>query len=276
MGHLTLGWLTLLDTPPADVVAAAAAGGFDSVGIRITGRRLNDPYYPVVGHPAALREIRRRLADSGVRLSNTSIYHLSPHVTLDHLQPVIEATAELGAEIIVVTCMDPDEPRWTAFVAACCERAAKFDLKLALEFVPYSHARSLEQGCRIVRNARQPNFGLLIDPLHLARSGGDPRALSGVRPDLIVFAQLCDAAREKPAAMDLPTEARSGRLYPGDGGLPLHDFLDALPAEIELEVETPRRDQMDTTPHERAKRAGEATRRFLAAYRSGRSASRSG
>jgi sugar phosphate isomerase/epimerase len=268
MGYLTLGWLTLLDTPPADVVTAAAAGGFDSVGVRITGRRLSDSYYPVVGHPSALREIRRRLADTGVRLSNTSIYHLYPEITLDHLQPAIEATAELGAEIIVVTCMDPDEARWTEFVAACCERAAKFGLKLALEFVPYSCARSLDQGYRIVRNAQQPNFGLLIDPLHLARSGGDPRALSSVEPDQIVFAQLCDAAPEKPPGMDLPTEARTGRLYPGDGGLPLHEFLDAMPAEIEIEVEMPRGDQVDITPSERARRAGEATRRFLADHRS--------
>jgi sugar phosphate isomerase/epimerase len=275
MGYLTLGWLTLFDTPPADVVTAAAAGGFDSVGLRITGRRLSDSDYPIVGHPAALREIRRRLTDNGIRLSNISLYHLYPEITLDHLQPVIEATAELGAETIVVTCMDPDEARWTAFVARCCERAAKFGLKLVLEFVPYSCARNLDQGCRIVRNARQPNFGLLIDPLHLARAGDDPSALSAVEPHLIVFAQLCDAAREKPPGMDLPTEARKGRLYPGEGALPLHAFLDALPTEIEIEVEMPHGDQGDITPNERARRAGEAARRFLADYRSSRAKNRS-
>ena len=268
MGYLTLGWLTLLDVAPADMVTAAAAGGFDSVGIRITGRRLDDTYFPVVGHSSVLSEIRRRLTDTGVRLSNTSIYHLYPEITLDHLQPAIEATAELGAKTIVVTCMDPDEARWTEFVASCCERAANFNLKLALEFVPYSCARSLDQACRIVRNAQRPNFGLLIDPLHLARSGGSPSALSSVEPGLIFFAQLCDAAREKPPDMDLATEARTGRLYPGDGGLSLHEFLDALPAEIEIEVEMPRGDQVDVPPGERARRAGEATRRFLANHRS--------
>lgn len=267
MKHLTLGWLTLLDAPPADVVTAAAAGGFQSVGLRITGRKLSDSYYPIVGHSAAMHEIRRRLDDTGIRLSNISVYHLYPEITLDHLRPVIEATAELGAEIIVVTCMDSDEARWTAFIAACCEQAVKYGIKLALEFVPYSHVKSLEQGYRIVRNAQQPNFGLLIDSLHFARSGGAPGDLLSIDPDHIVFAQLCDAAREKPPGMDLPTEARTGRLYPGDGGLPLHDFLDALPADTEIEIETPRVDQIDLTPEERAVRAGEATRRFLADYR---------
>ncbi|MDA1324925.1 MAG: sugar phosphate isomerase/epimerase [Proteobacteria bacterium] len=275
MGHLTLGWLTLFDVPPADVVTAAAEGGFDSVGLRITGRRLSDSDYPVAGHPSEIREIRRRLTDEGVRLSNTSIYHLYPEITLDHLQPAIEATAELGAEIIVVTCMDPDEARWTAFIAACCERTEEFGLKLALEFVPYSHARNLAQGCRIVRNAQQPNFGLLVDSLHLARSGGAPRDLANIDPGLIVFAQLCDAAREIPPGMDLATEARTGRLYPGDGGLPLHAFLDALPADIEIEVEMPRGDQVALSPNERALRAGEATRRFLADYHLNRVAKQS-
>lgn len=266
MRDLTLGWLTLLEIPPAEVVTAAAAGGFQSVGLRITGRKVDDTYYPVVGNPSAIREIRRRLTDNGLRLSNTALYHIYPGITLEHLLPAIEASAELGAEIIVVTCMDPDEARWTAFIAACCERADTFGIRLALEFVPYSQARNLEQGCRIVRNAQQPNFGLLVDSLHLARSGGTPGDLSNIDPDLIVFAQLCDAAREKPDGSDLPTEARTGRLYPGDGGLPLHAFLDALPAHIEIEIETPRADETGITPGERAIRAGDAARRFLAEY----------
>jgi sugar phosphate isomerase/epimerase len=264
----------LIDAPPADVVSAAAAGGFEAVGIRITGRKLSDSYYPVVGHPSSIREIRRRLTDEGIRLSNASIYHLYPEITVDRVQPAIEAAAELGAEIIVVTCMDPDEARWTGFIAACCERAGRFGIKLALEFVPYSQARSLEQGCRIVRNAAQPNFGLLVDSLHLARSGGAPGDLLNIDPDLIVFAQLCDAAREKPDGIDLPTEARTGRLYPGDGELPLYAFLDSLPADIEFEVETPRSDLVDTTPGERALHAGEAARRFLADYHRDRTAKR--
>ena len=39
MEHLSLGWLTLPDVAPADMVTAATAGGFDSVGLRITGRK---------------------------------------------------------------------------------------------------------------------------------------------------------------------------------------------------------------------------------------------
>lgn len=267
MEKLTLGWLTLLETPPAEVVSAAAEGGFGAVGIRITGRRLTDFHTPVVGNRAALREIRERLSDGGVRLSNTSIYHLYPEITLDQVLPAFEATAELGANTVIVTCMDPEEARWTAFAAACSERAQAFGITLALEFVPYSNARTLEQGERIVRSAGQPNFGLLVDSLHLARSGGTPAALARVDPELIVFAQLCDADGEKPVGIDLPTEARTGRLYPGEGDLPLHAFLDALPPDTEIELETPRPYPETVTPAERAVRAGDAARRFLKDYR---------
>ena len=270
MDRLTLGWLTLLDTPPPDVVTAAAAGGFDAVGLRITGRRPADPHYPVVGNPPAIRDIHGRLADGGLRLSNTAIHHLYPDIALAQVIPALAASAELGAETVDVTCMDPDEVQWTAFAAACCAEAARFGLTLALEFVPYSAARTLDQGGRIVRNPAPPDFGLLVDALHLARSGGTPADLARVDPALIVFAQLCDAARRTPPGMDLATEARRGRLYPGDGALPLHDFLDALPAGTEIEVETPRTDLADLTPGDAAARACAAARRFLAGYRRNR------
>ncbi|NKB20976.1 MAG: TIM barrel protein [Alphaproteobacteria bacterium] len=266
MERLTLGWLTLFDAPPADVVTAAS-GNFDAVGLRITGRTLDDDYFPVINDPAAVREIHRRLAYSGITLSNTSIYHLSPAITLEHLKPAIEVTAELGAKSIVVTCMDSDEARWTDFIAQCCEAAAPFNITLALEVVPYSAASTLAQGLRIIENAKADNFGLLIDMLHIARSGGTPDELANIDARHIVFAQICDAAATLPAGMNLPTEARTGRLYPGDGALPLYALLNALPDTVEIEVETPRVDQTGLSFNERAKRAGEATRKFLANYR---------
>ena len=265
--QLTLGWLTFYDASPAEVVTAAASADFQSVGLRITGRSLHDESFPIVGDNGAIREIHRRLAYEGVRLSNTSIYHLSPEVTLEHIKPAIEVTAELGAKTIVITCMDSDEARWTAFIATCCNTAAQFNITLALEVVPYSEAQTLEQGLRIVDNAGADNFGLLIDALHIARSGATPDQIGKIDPEKIVFAQLCDAMAQKPPELDLPSEARNGRLYPGDGELPLFAFLDALPDAIEIEVETPRTDQAHLSYNERAQRAGDATRKFLTYYR---------
>src|SRR5690349_18930045 len=136
MPQLTLGWLTLLNTKTADVLPAAAAAGFNSVSIRITGRKPGEPYDPIVGNPQAIRELKSSLAANGLRLSNTSTYHMYPDVTMEHIQPAIEATAELGAPIMVATCMDPDHDRWVALMQRYCAAAAQHGITLALEFVP--------------------------------------------------------------------------------------------------------------------------------------------
>jgi len=266
MPQLTLGWLTLLNTKTADVIPAAAAGGFESVSIRITGRKPDEAYDPIVGNPAAIRELKQRLADNGLRLSNTSVYHLYPNVTMEHLKPAIAATAELGAPIMVATCMDPDHDRWVALMRQYCELARAHGITLALEFVPYSEARTVEKGVELVERTGAPNFGLLVDSLHLSRSGGTPADVKRVDPKHIVFAQLCDAVATIPPRDQLAIEARTGRRYPGDGALPLFDFLDALPDGIEIECETPYTAVGDRPAAEQAKLAGDAIRTFLDRY----------
>jgi sugar phosphate isomerase/epimerase len=81
-----------------------------------------------------------------------------------------------------------------------------------------------------------------------------------------IFAQLCDARREKPANMDLRTEARTGRLYPGKGELPLYDILDAMPRDIEIELEMPHPDHASMTPAEVSRRVGDVARAYLDTY----------
>lgn len=266
MPHLTLGWLTLMTTPPPDVLTAAAESGFKSVSVRITGRKKTDDFMHIVGNKPVMLDMKRRLKDGGLRLSNTSIYHMSPDITLEDVLPAIEASAELGASIMVATCADPDHARWTQFAARFSEAAGKYGLKVALEFVPFSQCKTIEAGYAIVKNSGASNFGLLVDPLHLSRSGGSPADIAKVDPARIVFAQLCDAAAKIPALEDLPNEARTGRFYPGDGALPLYDFLDALPAGIEIECEMPRMDYARLSPAEQAKHARAALRSYLGTY----------
>ena len=266
MPHLTLGWLTLMNVGQADVISAAAKSGFKSVSIRITGRKPDDGFPMIVGNREAMREIRQRLGDNGMRMSNTSVYHLSPDITLAQLLPTIDATVELGARILVATCTDPDHDRWVSFMRPYCEAARKAGLVLAFEFVPFSQAKTIGVAYDLIQRIGAPNFGLLVDALHLSRSGGQPADIRKVDPARIVFAQLCDARAQHPSADQLANEARTGRLYPGDGALPLYEFLDALPDGIEIECEMPRSDYADLSALEQARRAGDATREYLQRY----------
>ncbi len=162
---------------------------------------------------------------------------------------------------------DPDESRVTATFARMCELARPFNLKLMLEFIPYCRTATLEDAHRLVMRAAQPNAGVLIDALHLSRSGGSPDSIRALDPAWLSYCQLCDARERIPDTVDkLRVEARTDRLYPGEGSLPLAALLDALPADIPLGVEAPCVRDAACTVVERGRLCGAATRIFLDAY----------
>ncbi len=270
MGILSLGPSTLFNASPIETLDAAAAGGFDAVGIRVTGRKHGDGSATVVGDASLIRELKRRRDDTGVAITHVTTYWVTPDLTLAEFSPVMDTAAELGAGMIVVNCGYDDEARFVSFMAAYCEAAARSHLKLMLEFMPFSGAKTLEQGVRMVEKTGQPNLGLMMDPLHLARTGGTPAELAQVDPGLIYMVQLCDAPLEKRAGLELRAEALTDRLYPGEGGLPLHDFLDAVPRNVQIDVEAPHQRHARLSPDEQGRMTGEACRRFFDAYFSNR------
>jgi sugar phosphate isomerase/epimerase len=122
---------------------------------------------------------------------------------------------------------------------------------------------SLPDAVRVVEAAGRPNGAVLIDALHLARTGGSPEDVRAVPPGLIRHAQLCDAPAEAPRSMDaIIQEARAGRLLPGDGALPLAALVAALPPTTPLSIEVPITGTVTPEAHLRANLA--AARRLLA------------
>lgn len=269
--HFTLGYLTL-DAPPAETVSAAVDAGFRSVGIRITGRRVSDPYTQVIGNPATMREIRQRIDDGGITLSNISAYHLFPDVTWSHLQSVVETTAELGAKIIVANSYVPIDTKLIDLFGRYCELAGQHGIRVAVEFMMYSEAKNIASATRMVEGSGQANAGFLIDPLHLDRAGDTPATVKAVGPKRIIFVQICDAMkrRDQPSREDLMAEARTARLAPGDGELPLHDFVDALPPDTEMEYEVPRPEHVGLPLAERARIAAGRFQTFVDGYNTAR------
>jgi len=266
MRPLTLGFLNCPDVGPLELVDIAADAGFASVGLRITGRRLGDPYASVIGAPAAIDAIRGRLDARKVRLSNLSAYHLYPDVGLRELAPLVDTVAALRGEMILVSCYDADRARFCATVRSYADAAAEHGLRLAIEFVPFSQAKSLADARAIVEAVDRDNFGMIVDPLHLARSGGRPADVATIPPDRWFFAQLCDGLAQTPAGVDLATEARTLRLDPGTGALRMAEILDALPPDLELECEFPTATNLALPPAERARSIRDASERFLRDY----------
>jgi sugar phosphate isomerase/epimerase len=123
--------------------------------------------------------------------------------------------------------------------------------------------RTREEAMAVVEAAGRPNGAVLVDNLHLARTGSTPADLTGLDPALLPYAQLCDGPAEP--GDDLLADALDHRCLPGEGGLPVADFVAALPGSTPLSLEVRsaalRRDHPD--PVERARRVLAATTTFL-------------
>jgi sugar phosphate isomerase/epimerase len=105
---------------------------------------------------------------------------------------------------------------------------------------------------------------VLVDPLHLARSGGTVDDVRRLPAGLLPYLQFCDAASAGPAP-DLEAagaEARRTRLPPGDGALPLAGLLAAVPPSAALSLEVPD-GWHHADPVGRARRVRQAVDRLL-------------
>jgi sugar phosphate isomerase/epimerase len=270
MNRLSLAPLTINEAGPLELIDAARAGGFDAVTLRVIGPPGVTPVERVAGNRALIATIRRRLAETGIGVFAATGMWLTPDFTVARIEPALATAAELGAVHCLAAGWDPDRARLVANFAALCEAAAGFGLGIAFEFMPYTEVKTVEDAARLLREAAQPNAGLVIDALHLARSGGVPITAAAIPSERIAYLQLCDAPRVKPPGLEPRAESLGHRLYPGDGALPLFDLMDALPRNITIDVEAPCAADAHLAFDERARRAGDATRRFLANYRARR------
>jgi sugar phosphate isomerase/epimerase len=259
---LSLAHLTFVHADPVELVRLGAAGGFDGVGLRLIDPAPEAPHFPVVTDAALRRRTKAELVATGLRVFDVEAVWLWPRTEVARVRPVLEAGADLGAEYVLVAGNDPDRARMTDSFAAVCTLARETGLKVGFEFIPYTALNSLPVAYEVLKDAAQPNSGLLIDILHLSRSGGRPADIAAIDPGHIAYGHLCDAPALPPPPEGLRHEARAARLYPGEGSLPLIEFLQALPAGAPIALEAPTTTAADD--FSRAREAGEACRRVLA------------
>ncbi|HLY89458.1 MAG TPA: TIM barrel protein, partial [Acetobacteraceae bacterium] len=155
-----------------------------------------------------------------------------------------------------------DGIRLAARFADLCDLARPFGLRVDLEFMRWREVGTLAQAETVLRRAGKSNGAILLDALHLHRSGGKPADLAPLSASALRAAQLCDAGANIPQTeAEVIAEAREGRLPPGEGVLPLAELLEALPGDVNLSVEMP---FPGLEVRSRLARAFDATRRVLA------------
>jgi sugar phosphate isomerase/epimerase len=259
---LSLAHLTVLDTTPPELVTVAAAAGFRTVGIRLTATpSVGVPPYDCLHEGPMLRETLARMADTGVSVLDTEFLRFEPEHAVGIPEGFLEVSARLGAGHVLVMSAEREDARTLERFGELCDRAATYGLTVGLEFAIYTGVRTLSHAAEMLTRAKRPNASIIIDALHFSRSGGLPAHVKTIDPSLLRYAQICDAGPDMPAPTDTPSlirEARTGRLLPGEGVLPLKDLVAALPAGVPLTIEAPCRATAHLPALERAKRAYQA------------------
>lgn len=243
---LSLAAGTLAEFGPADTVRAAADAGFDAAGIWFDADEWT---------PAVATEVRRRLDDTGLIALDMEPVMLSPDG--DHGEALVDAAVALGVRYVLVASLDDDHHRVAIRLGQLADRLGDSAVRLVLEFLPSLGVRTLGDAASIVGAVARPEVGILIDNLHLARSGATPGDIALFDPNLFPYLQICDAAAApaEPGRRGLLDEALHHRLLPGQGALPLDACVDAVPAvplSFEIRSKALRAQYPDATDRARA------------------------
>jgi sugar phosphate isomerase/epimerase len=254
---------TVIDVKPVDLVDLAHRIGFQSVGLRLHPAFPGAPFYEILTGTQAMRDMKERLLQTGISVYDIEFVVVDGPFVPESMLQVLESAAELGAKRLSICGDDPDHQAMVAKFARLCELSGRFGMGVDLETMAWRQVSTFQKAARLVKEARQPNGGILIDALHLARSGGTPDDLKSVPASFIRSFQLCDAHAGRPATADaIIQEARGGRLPPGEGTLPLNGLLAEIPDNVTLSVEVP---NTGDSAESHAQRVYDAARRVLSA-----------
>ena len=97
---------------------------------------------------------------------------------------------ELGVKRINTVSMDPDLHRTFDEFAILTDMAAARGLETTTELAPSLTVCDLPTALAAVRHVGRPDFRLLIDTMHVIRSGASVADIAALDPQLIAYVQL--------------------------------------------------------------------------------------
>jgi sugar phosphate isomerase/epimerase len=231
----------VLRVPPPELVEIAARAGYEYASPRITRVTESEPLYDLARDASLMRETRSRLDGTGIQVHDVELFRMDAKLEPESFLPEMDAAARLGARGIIAQLPDPERSRAEDRFARLCDLAAPFGLFVSLEFPHWTETGTLAEAARVVRAADRPNGGILVDMLHMGRSGSTVEELLALPGEWFRFAHVCDAEREVPPTLErMLRTARDERLFPGEGSIDVRGILAALPPDIPYSLEIPR------------------------------------
>ncbi len=210
---------------------AIAAAGFKGVEIFETDLLSFD------GTPA---DVRRRVADLGLEIITFQPFRDFEGMPPDSRERIFaraerkfDLMGELGCDLLLVCSnVSPQSlggiDRAAADLHALGERAGRRGMRVGFEALAWGrHINDYRDAWEAVRRADHPAIGLVLDTFHIFARKTDLKPIGAIPRDRIFLVQLADAPL---LDMDSLSWSRHFRNFPGQGELPLLDFMEALQA----------------------------------------------
>jgi sugar phosphate isomerase/epimerase len=215
---------TVFGLPPVEFVHLTADLDCRYVAIGLTG----GPYNPHGYEPYSLRDdvgLRRRMLAAmeqrGVSISLGEGFVVRPQVEMASFAADLDIMAELGVTRVNTVSMDPDVARTLDSFGLLVEMASERGMETTIEFVPSLTIRDLDGALTALRYVDRPEFRLLVDTMHLVRSGHTASDLEAIDPALIAYVQLSDHTLAQQG--ESYREDTMDRRVPGQGEFPLRE-----------------------------------------------------
>lgn len=208
--------------PVEELVAAAAQAGFRGVGLDWFSLR------DAESRGVELTSLTRLVSDLGLVWTDLAALGLDTDESKDDRisRSMARRCDALAIPVCALVVSVPASEAAYRRVATCAEIFNSSGIRVALEFLPYSGIRSLAEARDVCSRVGYDACGLMIDTLHLMRSGGTPEDVAALSATEIACVQVADGPAHPPA--DLVDESRNGRLLPGAGAFDTQGFAAAL------------------------------------------------
>ncbi|MDO3434981.1 TIM barrel protein [Rhizobium sp. CBN3] len=153
--------------------------------------------------------------------------------TFDRAERKFDLMQEMGTDLVLV-CSNVSPASLGGLDRAAAdfhelgERAAKRGLRVGYEALAWGrHIHDHRDAWEIVRRADHPKVGLILDSFHTLSRKIDVNSIRSIPKEKIFIIQLADAPS---IDMDLLYWSRHFRNMPGEGDLPVLDFMKAVAA----------------------------------------------
>ncbi len=227
------------DALPWEIPAIAHAAGFETCGMWI------DP--ETAWKDGALAKTRRALAATGVKLIDVEALWLAGGASAtDTHKLTIEAGLSLGARNVLVVSRHDDHKASVSQFRDLCQLAGK-DIRINLEFGEFTNIKSLAAALAFIATVDHPAAGVLIDLMHLNRSG---EPLPSLNAGEFSYVQACDFFQASATLTgDAYIEAAvDGRCPLGEGEARTSDIEAVCRSSLDVSLEIRSKALRDTFP----------------------------